>query len=275
MPTRPLARVVVPLLVLVVMPVSIGAGCGPRGKPTHPTANPSRTPTIACPSGTSLAGAGPPGGSSAWCIDDDGRQHGPTREWFDDGSVRTEGAYEHGATTGQWRSYYSGAVVRSEKSYRVGTPVGTWTTYFADGSPSTVLVHEGEGKARLTEYGPAKKKLREGGLVGGARQGAWIEWDAHGNELRSQWEAGKLEAQPTSAGPVGIPECDEFIEKYRRCVADHLPEAARQGVQTGIDAMIQGFREVAAGPAKAGLASACKVAFDSTKQATASMGCVW
>lgn len=214
-------------------------------------------------------------GRAAWCIDADGRQHGPAREWFDDGSVRTDGAYEHGAMTGAWRSYYSGAVVRSEKSYRAGTPVGTWTTYFADGSPSTVLVHEAGDKARLTEYGPTKKKLREGGLVAGARQGAWIEWDANGNELRSEWEAGKLKSQTSVVAQIGIPECDEYIEKYGRCVQEHMPEAARKTVQDAMNASINAWREAAAGPAKDGLATACKAALDAARQATAGMGCVW
>jgi hypothetical protein len=275
MPTRPSVR--------VVLLLAIAAACGgTRGNGKRETAKPSPALAIACPTGTTFAGEGPPAGRSAWCVDADGRQHGPAREWFDDGTVRTEGAYVHGAMDGQWRSYYAathaadaGKVVRSEKSYRAGAPTGTWTTYFADGEPSTVLVHEGGDRARLTEYGPGRQKLREGGLLAGARHGAWIEWDPYGNEVRSEWDAGKPKATTSTAQRIGIPECDEYIEKYRRCIETHVPEAARQSVRDAVDATLKAWREAAAGPAREGLATSCKVARDAAKQATTAMGCVW
>ncbi len=74
---------------------------------------------------------------------------------------------------------------------------------------------------------------------------------------------------------IGIAECDEYIEKYTKCISDKVPEAARQQMKDAMDQSTKAWKEAAAGPAKDGLATACKAALDAAKQATASMGCEW
>ena len=74
---------------------------------------------------------------------------------------------------------------------------------------------------------------------------------------------------------VGVPECDEYIEKYTKCISDKVPEAARGSMKDAMDASAKAWREAAAGPGKDGLAAACKAALDAAKQATAAMGCEW
>jgi hypothetical protein len=74
---------------------------------------------------------------------------------------------------------------------------------------------------------------------------------------------------------IGIAECDEYIEKYTKCISDKVPEAARQQMKDAMDQSVKAWKEAAAGPAKDGLATACKAALDAAKQATASMGCEW
>ena len=74
---------------------------------------------------------------------------------------------------------------------------------------------------------------------------------------------------------IGIAECDEYIEKYTKCISDKVPEAARAQMKDAMDQSAKAWKEAAAGPAKDGLATACKAALDAAKQATASMGCEW
>jgi hypothetical protein len=74
---------------------------------------------------------------------------------------------------------------------------------------------------------------------------------------------------------IGIAECDEYIEKYTKCIQDKVPEAARAQMKDAMDQSAKAWKEAAAGPAKDGLATACKAALDAAKQATASMGCEW
>ena len=42
-----------------------------------------------------------------------------------------------------------------------------------------------------------------------------------------------------------------------------------------MDATVKAWKEAASGPAKDGLATACKAALDAAKTATAQMGCEW
>jgi hypothetical protein len=74
---------------------------------------------------------------------------------------------------------------------------------------------------------------------------------------------------------IGIPECDEYIEKYTKCIQDKMPEASRQQMKDAMDQSVKAWKEAAAGPAKDGLATSCKAALDAAKQATSSMGCEW
>lgn len=55
--------------------------------------------------------------------------------------------------------------------------------------------------------------------------------------------------------PLGITACDRFVEKYTACIAE-LPEPARQPWLHALDAMRDGWRELA-GTSRAELSSAC------------------
>jgi hypothetical protein len=79
----------------------------------------------------------------------------------------------------------------------------------------------------------------------------------------------------TSAGPIGIPECDEYVTKYMKCISDKVPASARKTMNEAMDQTIKAWKEAADGPARDGLATACKAAVDAAKEATKSMGCEW
>lgn len=74
---------------------------------------------------------------------------------------------------------------------------------------------------------------------------------------------------------VGIPECDEFLRKYHVCLRDHVPEAARKAALDALEQSAKSWREIAGGPGRDALAKACVTAAESTKDATAAMGCTW
>jgi hypothetical protein len=92
-------------------------------------------------------------------------------------------------------------------------------------------------------------------------------------------EEKKADAAPAGDAPagggdkIGVAECDDFVTKYAKCINEKVPEAARAGAQQGMDAMVKGFKDMAAGPGKDGLAAACKSALDATKQSMGPMGC--
>ncbi len=82
---------------------------------------------------------------------------------------------------------------------------------------------------------------------------------------------GGAEAWPT----IGVPECDEYISKYVRCISDKIPEAARSSMIDAMKQAAQAWKEAAEGPAKDSLGAACKTALEAARDATKSMGCVW
>jgi antitoxin component YwqK of YwqJK toxin-antitoxin module len=66
---------------------------------------------------------------SAWV------RHGVFRAYHEDGSLASEGNYEHGKEHGMWRDYYPNGQVAAEGSYANGAEVGAWQYWSADGSP--------------------------------------------------------------------------------------------------------------------------------------------
>lgn len=83
------------------------------------------------------------------------------------------------------------------------------------------------------------------------------------------------DAPAGGADKVGIPECDEYIEKYSKCIADKVPEQVRAQMNEAMTASTKAWKEAANGPAKEGLAASCKTALEAAKTATASFGCTW
>jgi hypothetical protein len=89
--------------------------------------------------------------------------------------------------------------------------------------------------------------------------------------------------QPAAAGSwlgarppviVGIPICDEYIEKYKRCVTEHVPEKERVELLKELDTSVEAWKG-ASGEAKATLAIGCKAALDGASGAQSILGCEW
>lgn len=88
-------------------------------------------------------------------------------------------------------------------------------------------------------------------------------------------EAPQAEAA-AAADSVGIPECDEYLSKYAKCVEGSVPEAGRATMEKNIAQMRAAWKQAAQTDAgKQGLPTACKTALDSAKQAMAAYNCEW
>ena len=74
----------------------------------------------------------------------------------------------------------------------------------------------------------------------------------------------------------GVPECDDYINKYLACIDSKVPEAGRAMVRQQLEATKAQWKQAAATPqGKQGLAMGCKAASDAAKQAMAAYGCTW
>ena len=77
-----------------------------------------------------------------------------------------------------------------------------------------------------------------------------------------------------SAGNIGIPECDDYLNKYQACVESKVPESARVALKLSLDQTRTAWRNAATTPGgKEGLAAACKQARDASKTSMSAYGC--
>jgi hypothetical protein len=75
---------------------------------------------------------------------------------------------------------------------------------------------------------------------------------------------------------TGVPACDDYvaiIEWYMKC--DAIPQAARDGMQQGLDAMKAGWADAANLPdtVRQQMGDSCRAAVDAMRQAGDAMGC--
>lgn len=76
------------------------------------------------------------------------------------------------------------------------------------------------------------------------------------------------EGGETKAGAmkIGVPECDEYLEFYSRCIDDKLPESVRETSREALETSVEAFRQAAATPAgREALVEACRTAKDAVK----------
>lgn len=98
-------------------------------------------------------------------------------------------------------------------------------------------------------------------------------------EEEAKEEGGEEEAAEGEGGggadEIGVPECDEYITKYLKCIEEKIPDAAKEQTKQAVQQSIDAWKQAAQGPAKDTLAETCKNALETAKKATAAMGCEW
>jgi len=62
-------------------------------------------------------------------------RHGLFVEYHRDGTVASEGNYEHGLEEGLWRDFHANGKRAAEGSYRAGKQHGEWSYWDEDGEP--------------------------------------------------------------------------------------------------------------------------------------------
>jgi hypothetical protein len=80
-------------------------------------------------------------------------------------------------------------------------------------------------------------------------------------------EGGDAGGDEAAAGDkIGVPECDEYIDNYMKCIDEKLPDAVKETSKKALETSREAWKKAAATPAgKEGLAQACKTAADAVK----------
>lgn len=104
-------------------------------------------------------------------------------------------------------------------------------------------------------------------------------------QMRQQMEAemaGQPVPQPAAPaatappGMTGVPECDDYITNYPRCVQSSAPSMAKTSMMAGFEATKAGWLEMAKTPeARQSLQIACQVALTQAKATMKVYGCSW
>jgi hypothetical protein len=75
---------------------------------------------------------------------------------------------------------------------------------------------------------------------------------------------------------IGVPECDDYIEKYEACITGKVPEAARAAMKSSFEQTRKTWKDLASNPqTKNSLASMCKQSKDVAKQSMEAFKCDW
>lgn len=99
--------------------------------------------------------------------------------------------------------------------------------------------------------------------------------DAKADEKAADAPAGDEKAADGAGEKIGVALCDEYVEKYTKCIDTHAPEAAKKTLKDGISKKAAEWRELAAGPTKDTLEQACKGALDAVKKTSKGWGCTY
>ena len=62
-------------------------------------------------------------------------RHGLFRAYHPDGSLASEGSYEHGQESGLRRDYHPNGQLAAEGHFEDGAEIGTWSHWSAEGEP--------------------------------------------------------------------------------------------------------------------------------------------
>lgn len=81
-------------------------------------------------------------------------------------------------------------------------------------------------------------------------------------------------ALPVANESLGVPECDDYLNKYEACVMSRAPEAARGALVKSLSQTRNAWRGSLSTPAgKEALAKACQQARDTARPSLAGYGC--
>jgi ABC-type uncharacterized transport system auxiliary subunit len=80
----------------------------------------------------------------------------------------------------------------------------------------------------------------------------------------------------SSSEKIGVPECDDYIEKYEACITGKVPEAARAAIKSSFEQTRKTWKDLAANPqTKNSLASVCKMSKDAVQKSMEAYKCDW
>jgi hypothetical protein len=75
---------------------------------------------------------------------------------------------------------------------------------------------------------------------------------------------------------IGVPACDDYLAKYSRCVASHVPDDKKEAFEANLARTRSSWEAFAANPgARAGLDQVCGLALEAARSSMQQYSCTW
>lgn len=145
---------------------------------------------LSCPPGTVKKGAPPPEAYDEYCEakeKDRTFREGPSRTWWDDGSLKETGYWRDGKRDGHFTLHHLNGRVAREGDYAADLMEGTWTWYFEDDTVELAVEYQhGLRHGRFRENFKDGKPRTVGQYAFDQQVGRWVTYDAEGAVVGEQ-----------------------------------------------------------------------------------------
>ena len=129
-------------------------------------------------------------------LTDAGRKEGHWKEYYDDGNLKSEGAYKNDNKTGKWNYYYPNGQLQETGIYQNGKPEGKWKWYYPSGKLLREMsYYNGLPDGEEVEYDQEGKVILKGAYIEGKRDGKWIydvgdarEETFYSDDMKNGWD---------------------------------------------------------------------------------------
>jgi antitoxin component YwqK of YwqJK toxin-antitoxin module len=129
-------------------------------------------------------------------LTDGGKREGLWKEYYLDGSLKSEGNYKNDKKTGKWKYYYPNGQLEETGEYENGKPVGKWLWYYPSGKLLREMsYYEGKPDGAFTEYDEDGNVTLKGEYLEGKREGKWVysvgdtrEETMYSDDLKNGWD---------------------------------------------------------------------------------------
>jgi len=80
----------------------------------------------------------------------------------------------------------------------------------------------------------------------------------------------------TEGAPIGIGQCDDYLKKVGRCIAEHAPTNKREALKKNLTQQHASWAALAANPGtRSSLGQSCGFALKSAKATMQALSCEW
>ncbi len=129
-------------------------------------------------------------------LTDAGKKEGLWKEYYLDGSLKSEGYYKEDKKTGKWKYYYPNGQLEETGEYVDGKPEGKWLWYYPSGKLLREMnYYQGLADGPITEYDEEGNIILSGEYLEGKREGKWTyimgdtkEETQYSDDMKNGWD---------------------------------------------------------------------------------------